>query len=93
MAAPVGTRIVIAGVCMERDYIKPLVLISKEIELRYVLAYSPEEFSTSLRNLADGTTRYSSVIGGIVGLAEAPDAFARPQTDKGQIKIMVAPND
>ena len=93
MASPVGTRIVVAGVCMERDYIDPLVLISKEIELRYVLAYSPDEFSASLRNLADGTTRYSSVITDVVGLAEAPDAFARLQTDKSQIKIMVAPND
>ncbi len=91
LAAPGGTRIVVAGVCMETDHIEPLVLISKEIELRYVLGYTPEEFAASLRNLAEGVTKYANVITGIVSLDETPDAFVRLQTDKSQIKILVAP--
>ena len=91
LAAPVGTRIVVAGVCMETDHIEPLVLISKEIELRYVLGYTPEEFAASLRNLSEGVTGYAGVITGVVGLDETPDAFLRLQTDKSQIKILVAP--
>ena len=91
LAAPVGTRILVAGVCMETDHIEPLVLITKEIELRYVLGYTPEEFAASLRNLAEGVTRYADVITGVVGLDETPDAFRRLQTDKSQIKILVAP--
>jgi threonine dehydrogenase-like Zn-dependent dehydrogenase len=92
LAAPAGARIVVAGVCMEHDHIEPLVLITKEIELRYVLGYTPEEFAASLRNLAEGATRYSDIITGVVGLDETPAAFTRLQTDKSQIKIMVAPN-
>jgi len=92
VAAPPGARIVVAGVCMERDHIDPLVMISKEIELRYVLAYTPEEFAVSLRNLAEGVTRYDRVITGVVGLDETPGAFVRLQTDKSQIKILVKPN-
>ena len=92
LAAPAGTRIVVAGVCMERDHLDPLVLISKEIELRYVVAYTPDEFAVSLRNLAEGVTRYDRIITGVVGLDDTPDAFTRLQTDKSQIKIMVAPN-
>ena len=91
LAAPAGTRIVVAGVCMETDHIEPLVLISKEIELRYVLGYTPEEFGASLRNLAAGVTKYANVITGVVSLDETPDAFLRLQTDKSQIKILVAP--
>ena len=91
LAAPAGTRIVVAGVCMETDHIEPLVLISKEIELRYVLGYTPEEFGASLRNLAEGVTKYANVITGVVSLDETPDAFLRLQTDKSQIKILVAP--
>ncbi len=91
LAAPAGTRIVVAGVCMETDHIEPLVLISKEIELRYVLGYTPEEFGASLRNLAEGRTGYANVITGVVSLDETPDAFLRLQTDKSQIKILVAP--
>jgi threonine dehydrogenase-like Zn-dependent dehydrogenase len=91
MAAPRGTRIVVAGVCMQTDAIEPLVLIVKEIELRYVLGYTPEEFGASLRNLAEGVTQYAGAITGVVSLAETPDAFRRLQTDKSQIKILVAP--
>jgi threonine dehydrogenase-like Zn-dependent dehydrogenase len=90
-AAPAGTRILVAGVCMETDHIEPLVLITKEIELRYVLGYTQDEFAASLRNLAEGVTGYSGVITGVVGLDDTPDAFRTLQTDKSQIKILVAP--
>jgi threonine dehydrogenase-like Zn-dependent dehydrogenase len=92
LTAPAGSRIVVAGVCMERDHIDALVMISKEIELRYVVAYTPSEFAASLRNLAEGATRYDQVITGVVGLDETPAAFVRLQTDKSQIKILVKPN-
>ena len=90
-AAPAGSRIVVAGVCMERDHIEPLLFIMKEIELRFVLGYSREEFAKSLENLAEGRTRYNEIITGVVSLEQTPDAFVRLQTDKSQIKIMVAP--
>jgi threonine dehydrogenase-like Zn-dependent dehydrogenase len=90
-AAPPGTRIVVAGVCMESDRIEPLVHITKEIELRFVLGYSRDEFAKSLENLAEGRTRYNEIITGVVGLEATPDAFVKLQTDKSQIKILVAP--
>jgi threonine dehydrogenase-like Zn-dependent dehydrogenase len=90
-AAPAGTRIVVAGVCMETDRTEPLTFITKEIELRYVFGYSREEFAASLANLAEGRTGYSGIITGVVGLEATPDAFVRLQTDKSQIKILVAP--
>ncbi len=89
--SPGGSRIVVAGVCLERDSIEPLAFIGKEIELRFVLGYSREEFAKSLENLAEGRTRYNDIITGVVGLDETPDAFVRLQTDKSQIKILVAP--
>jgi threonine dehydrogenase-like Zn-dependent dehydrogenase len=90
-AAPPGARIVVAGVCMETDKLEPLLFITKEIELRFVLGYTREEFAASLGRLADGTTRYPDIITGVVSLDETPDAFVRLQTDKSQIKILVAP--
>jgi threonine dehydrogenase-like Zn-dependent dehydrogenase len=92
MAAPRGSRIVVAGVCMQTDAIEPFVFIAKEIEVRYVLGYTPEEFAASLRNLAEGTTRYNDIITDVVGLDETPAAFTTLQTDKSQIKILVKPN-
>jgi threonine dehydrogenase-like Zn-dependent dehydrogenase len=90
-AAPSGSRIVVAGVCMERDHIEPLLFITKQIELRFVLGYSQTEFAKSLENLAEGRTRYNEIITGVVSLDQTPDAFVRLQTDKSQIKILVAP--
>jgi threonine dehydrogenase-like Zn-dependent dehydrogenase len=92
LAAPPGSRIVVAGVCMERDQIDPLVMISKEVELRYVVGYTPDEFAASLRKLSERLTRYDQIITGVIGLDDTPDAFVRLQTDKSQIKILVKPN-
>jgi len=89
-AAPAGALIIVAGVCMEADRIDPLIFIVK-VELRFVYGYSREEFAASLENLAEGRTRYPEIVTGIVGLAETPEAFVRLQTDKSQIKILVAP--
>jgi threonine dehydrogenase-like Zn-dependent dehydrogenase len=90
-AAPAGSRIVVAGVCMETDRIEPFLFITKEIELRFVFGYSRDEFAQSLANLAEGRTRYPKIITGVVSLAETPEAFVRLQSDKSQIKILVAP--
>ena len=92
LAAPAGTRIVVAGVCMETDHFEPLLFITKEIQLRFVLGYSREQFAASLDLLAEGRTNYSQVVTDVVTLAQTPAAFVKLQTDKSQIKILVAPN-
>ena len=37
-AAPGNARIVVVGVCMERDHIEPLFGINKELNIQFVLA-------------------------------------------------------
>jgi threonine dehydrogenase-like Zn-dependent dehydrogenase len=90
-AAPAGARIVVAGVCQETDRIEPLTFITKELQLRFVLGYSQPEFAASLQNLAEGRTNYAGIVTSVVSLDETPEAFVRLQTDKSQIKILVAP--
>jgi threonine dehydrogenase-like Zn-dependent dehydrogenase len=90
-AAPRGTRIVVAGVCMQTDQIEPFAFIAKEIELRFVLGYTPEEFAGSLTRLAEGKTGYTGAVTRVVSLDETPAAFTALQTDKSQIKILVKP--
>jgi threonine dehydrogenase-like Zn-dependent dehydrogenase len=90
-SAPQDVRVVIVGVCMEADKIEPLSFINKEIELRFVLGYAREEFAQALQRLADGETKYASIVTDVVSLDGAPEAFTRLQTDKTQIKILVAP--
>jgi threonine dehydrogenase-like Zn-dependent dehydrogenase len=52
-AAPANTRLVVVGVCMERDGIEPMLGINKELNIQFVLGYSGEEFRTTLHNLAE----------------------------------------
>lgn len=53
---PVGSRLVVAGVCMQPDTVHPFFGIAKEISVQFVLAYEPAEFAASLRAIAEETS-------------------------------------
>lgn len=89
--APIYTRVVVVGVCMEPDRFRPAMAINKEIDLRFVLGYTPPEFRETLSLLADGTLPAAPLLTGVVGLegvAAAFDALAAPDT---HAKILIDP--
>ena len=55
--APRDARIVVVGVCMETDRSEPMLGIMKELNVQYVLGYTPDEFAHSLRLIAEGRGR------------------------------------
>jgi threonine dehydrogenase-like Zn-dependent dehydrogenase len=90
-SAPLYARVVVVGVCMEPDRIRPAMAINKEVDLRFVLGYTPLEFRDALHLLADGKVDAAPMITGTVGLdgvAGAFDALADPET---HAKIMIDP--
>ena len=89
--APFFSRVVVVGVCMGSDTIRPAMAINKEIDLRFVLGYTPLEFRDTLHMLAEGKVDASPLVTGTVGLAGvegAFDALADPET---QAKILIDP--
>lgn len=89
--APVYARVVVVGVCMEPDTIRPAMAINKEIDLRFVLGYTPLEFSDALTLLGEGKVDPEPLVTGVVGLdgvAGAFDALADPET---HAKILIDP--
>src|SRR5262245_1386397 len=89
--APREARVVIVGVCMEDDRITPAYGINKELNLQFVLGYQPDEFATTLTDIAEGRLPVEPLITGTVGVGEVPAAFeslARPDT---HAKILVEP--
>lgn len=86
-----GARIVVVGVCMETDAIMPIYGINKELNLQFVLAYSPEEFALSLRHIADGRMPVDTLLTGEVGLDGVADAFDTLASPEHHCKIMVKP--
>ena len=89
--APRGARIVVVGVCMETDTILPIHGINKELNLQFVLAYTPEEFALSLRHIAEGRIPVDAVLTGRVGLEGVADAFDTLASPEHHCKIMVTP--
>jgi len=89
--APLGSRIVVAGVCMERDAIHPMVGINKELNIQFVFAYQPQEFAATLQALADGQIRVEPLITGRVGVDGVAQAFRDLGRPDAHAKILVEP--
>ena len=84
-------RIVVVGVCMETDRSEPLLGIMKELNLQYVFGYTPDEFTRSLRLLAEGEVDAGSMVTATVGLDGVAQAFADLANPEAQTKIIVEP--
>ncbi|HUP87452.1 MAG TPA: zinc-binding dehydrogenase [Acidimicrobiales bacterium] len=91
-AAPRGARVVVVGVCMEPDSIRPMLGIAKELDVSFALGYSYEEFAGTLRSIAEGELDVAPLITGRVGVDGVPQAFADLANPDAHCKILVTPN-
>jgi threonine dehydrogenase-like Zn-dependent dehydrogenase len=89
--APAQSRIVVVGVCMQPDALTPMFGIAKELNLQFVLGYTPEEFAASLHSIAEGAIDVAPMITGQVGLEEVPAAFGALANPEQHCKILVMP--
>jgi threonine dehydrogenase-like Zn-dependent dehydrogenase len=90
-SAPLLTRVVVVGVCMVPDRIRPAMAINKEIDLRFAVGYTPLEFRDTLHMLADGKVNAARMITGTVGLAGVDGAFAALHDPESHAKILIDP--
>ena len=89
--APLFSRVVVVGVCMGADRIHPAMAINKEIDLRFVLGYSPLEFRDTLHMLAEGKVDPSPLVTGVVGLDGVDSAFDALGDPEAHAKILIDP--
>jgi len=89
--APRDARIVVVGVCMESDRNEPMLGIMKELNVQYVLGYTPEEFAASLRLIAEGQVDAAAMVTAEVGLDGVARAFADLANPEAHTKIIVQP--
>jgi threonine dehydrogenase-like Zn-dependent dehydrogenase len=90
-AAPFFSRVVVVGVCMGEDRIRPSMAINKETDLRFVLGYTPLEFRDTLHMLADGKLNAAPLVTGTVGLTGVAAAFGALGSPEGHAKILIDP--
>ncbi len=62
--APLASRVVVVGVCMEQDTFQPAMAINKELDLRFAFVYQPHEFRETLQMIADGTVDPTPLVTG-----------------------------
>ena len=65
--------------------------INKEIDLRFVLGYTPLEFRDTLHMLADGKVDAAPLITGTVGLSGVEAAFDALGDPEAHAKILIDP--
>jgi threonine dehydrogenase-like Zn-dependent dehydrogenase len=89
--APLFSRVVVVGVCVGRDQFTPAMAINKEIDLRFVVGYTPLEFRDTLHMLAEGEVDPRRLITGEVGLEGVEAAFAALGDPETHAKILIDP--
>ena len=89
--APLFSRVVVVGVCMGADRVRPAMAINKEIDLRFVVGYTPLEFRDTLQMLAQGKVDPSGMVTGVVGLHGVEEAFSALADPETHAKILIDP--
>jgi threonine dehydrogenase-like Zn-dependent dehydrogenase len=90
-SVPMATRVVVVGVCMENDRIRPAMAINKEIDLRFAFAYTPLEYRDTLHLLAEGKVDPAPLVTGTVGLDGVAGAFEALADAETHAKILIDP--
>lgn len=86
--APARGRIVVVGVCMVEDRIRPLVAINKQLNLQFVLGYTLDEYREALEAIGDGSIDPSPLVTRKVSLDELPAAF-QSLSDPSDCKVVL----
>ncbi len=89
--APLFSRVVVVGVCVGEDRFTPAMAINKELDLRFVIGYTPLEFRDTLHQLAEGEVDPRPLITGTVGLDGVEAAFAALGDPEAHAKILIDP--
>jgi threonine dehydrogenase-like Zn-dependent dehydrogenase len=90
-SAPLFSRVVVVGVCVGEDRFRPAMAINKEIDLRFVIGYTPLEFRDTLHMLAEGDVDPRPMITGEVGLPGVEAAFTALGDPERHAKILIDP--
>ena len=91
LEAPQNSKLVVVGVCLQKDSFRPLIAINKEISMQFVLGWSMEEFSESLNKIASGEIDASALITKQITLDQVPDTFKELSSPNEDAKVLVKP--
>ena len=91
-SAPLFSRVVVVGVCVGPDRFTPAMAVNKELDLRFVVGYTPLEFRDTLHMLADGKVDPRPLVTAEVGLDGVEPAFAALADPEKHAKVLIDPS-
>ena len=91
LEAPQNSKLVVVGVCLQKDSFRPLIAINKEISMQFVLGWSMEEFSESLNKIASGEINASALITKQITLDQVSGTFKELSSPNADAKVLVKP--
>ncbi|OAI41143.1 hypothetical protein AYO38_04475 [bacterium SCGC AG-212-C10] len=83
-------KVVVVGVCMKEDEIRPMIGINKQLRLIFVLGYTGPEYAEALMSFSEGSIDTSPLVTRTIGIDELPAAFAA-LADPKDCKVVVVP--
>jgi len=87
-AAPRRSRVVIVGVCETPDTFAPFPALLKELEIRFAVAYTRDDFETTIAMMASGRIDAGALVTHVVSLGELPAAFEALRNPTHQCKVL-----
>lgn len=86
--APRRSTIVPVGVCENPDTFLPFLALAKELQFKFAIAYTRDDFETVIAMLAQGRIDASAMVTDIVSLDAMPAAFEALRTPTTQCKVL-----
>lgn len=91
LQAPQNAHLTVTGIAAGEEAFLPMLAITKELSMSFVIYYTPEEFAEALAMLKDGKLDWQTLHTGTVGLRDIPSAFADLANPENHAKILVDP--
>ena len=91
LQAAKGVGVVIAGVCMAPDTFEPSLAINKELELKFSMAFSADEFRQTMHRVFEGELDVTPMISRIIGLDDVPAMFDELLNSPRAAEVLVDP--
>ena len=88
---PPLAQVIVVGACAEDDRILPALAITKQLNFKFVFAYSAPEFAQTLDDIAQGRVDVTPMLSGTVGRSGVAQAFADLANPGSLAKIMIRP--
>jgi 2-desacetyl-2-hydroxyethyl bacteriochlorophyllide A dehydrogenase len=91
LEAPQNTTIVVTGITPGKESFMPLIAVGKELNFRFVIYYTPDEFVEALQLVRSGAVNWKPMITGKVGLDGVGQAFKDLADPERHAKILITP--